>query len=525
MRWLGLILTLLPAVALAQSAGNLNLVGPSSDPNRPQLTPAALNAAINTSLMNKADAASGVLTNPTLTSPVFSNPATARTNLGLGGMAVQDPAAVAITGGSATGLTSINGAALYVLDSGATNQVMGFGAHVGDISASIYTTCAGGYSCSGNYWPSYNGWAGGGGTGMTGVENTCFGSASCSQMTTGHYNVAVGTSTIGHDITAINVIALGNDAVRNAQGSQAIIGIGGDAVRNGVNNYGCIGIGNQALTGNEMDATGTPASTTTCINNIAIGVQAMSSTSMTTAQKDIMVGVSAGRLITTGSDNVGMGEQTFYTCTTCSQNVGLGEKALYSLATTNDNVSIGYFSGVGTTGGSNVFVGSQAGQAANAASNSVYVGYQTGVNATGANNTLLGWKAGATTLTSGQNNIIIGAAADTLAAGTSNEINIGGLLFWTKASLAVPALSACGTGSPTVDTRGNNRSGTITAGAGALASCTMTFGGSGYSTWNHCRLTSQSVVANLAYSYTLTTLTVTGTSITSAKFDYDCDGV
>jgi hypothetical protein len=144
----------------------------------------------------------------------------------------------------------------------------------------------------------------------------------------------------------------------------------------------------------------------------------------------------------------------------------------------------------------------------------------------GQNNTILGINVGRSTLTGGSSNILIGTsnATDVPAAGSSNEINICGLLFWNQASLAAPALSACGTGSPTVDAKGNNRSGTITAGGGVLASCTMTFAGSGYTTWNHCRLTSQSTVAALAYSYTLTTLTVTGTSITGAKFDYDCDG-
>jgi hypothetical protein len=53
----------------------------------------------------------------------------------------------------------------------------------------------------------------------------------------------------------------------------------------------------------------------------------------------------------------------------------------------------------------------------------------------------------------------------------------------------------------------------------------MTFGAPGFSSWNHCRVTPHVTLAAFAYSYTLTTLTITGTSITSAVVDYSCDGV
>ena len=61
-------------------------------------------------------------------------------------------------------------------------------------------------------------------------------------------------------------------------------------------------------------------------------------------------------------------------------------------------------------------------------------------------------------------------------------------------------------------------------GTGAVTSCAMTLAGTGYSTWNHCRVTPHATLAAFGYSYSLTAITFTGTSLTSAVVDYDCDG-
>jgi hypothetical protein len=86
-----------------------------------------------------------------------------------------------------------------------------------------------------------------------------------------------------------------------------------------------------------------------------------------------------------------------------------------------------------------------------------------------------------------------------------------------------PAISACGTGSPAADAHATDASGTVTAGGGVLASCTVTFHAA-YSTWNHCVVTPEAADAGFAYSYTKSVLTVTATSLTSEVFDYRCDG-
>ena len=238
--------------------------------------------------------------------------------------------------------------------------------------------------------------------------------------------------------------------------------------------------------------------------------------------------------VTSGGSNACFGFSTCNSLTTGSENTVVGTIVGDSLTTGNYNTYLGFaFYGNNATGSNNTCIGGLT-----CSNNSYNYGYNysyiTAVGATAiqnitgsaANNTALGYDVGPT-LTSGTGNILIGTsnATDVPAGGSSNEINIGGLLFWNKVSTSAPAVSACGTGSPAVDTHGNNRSGTLTAGAGTLTSCTITFAGGGYTTWNHCRLTfHNAVLAGAAYSYTLTAITVTATSLTSATFDYDCDG-
>lgn len=96
---------------------------------------------------------------------------------------------------------------------------------------------------------------------------------------------------------------------------------------------------------------------------------------------------------------------------------------------------------------------------------------------------------------------------------------LSGHLAFTGTS---PVVSACGTG-PAIDGHATDSAGTVTVGTVAAASCTVTFAAA-FSTWNHCRVTSQSTIASFAYSYTLAAITVTGTSLVGDKFDYDCDG-
>lgn len=86
-----------------------------------------------------------------------------------------------------------------------------------------------------------------------------------------------------------------------------------------------------------------------------------------------------------------------------------------------------------------------------------------------------------------------------------------------------PVVSSCGTGTPGVDANATDTSGRITTGTVAT-SCTITFA-KAYTTYNHCRITSQSAISGLTYSYTLSAITLAATALAGGLIDYSCDGI
>jgi len=289
-----------------------------------------------------------------------------------------------------------------------------------------------------------------------------------------------------------------------------------------------VGIGNDVMEGV------TTGSVNTAFGHAACGGASQSVVALTGNGNVCLGDLSAGYLDGAAAHNTFAGEFSGGNNTaahnTAIQNTGLGYFALQNVTTGGNSVAVGAYtlggnSGVNETGGFNVGIGSHAGwMVSGAGVGNVLVGYSAASALTsGSNNIVIGPNTALTNLTTGSSNIIIGNTIDSLASGTTNEINIGGLLFYNNASVAAPVVSACGT-SPAIDSHANNKSGTVTVGTVAAASCTVTFAGSGYTTWNHCRVTSQSTIASFAYSYTKTVLTVTGTSLVGDLFDYDCDG-
>jgi hypothetical protein len=87
---------------------------------------------------------------------------------------------------------------------------------------------------------------------------------------------------------------------------------------------------------------------------------------------------------------------------------------------------------------------------------------------------------------------------------------------------SAPAVSSCGSGAA-IDANANDEAGTVTVGSVAT-SCTVTFA-KAYTTFNHCKVTSQSSISGLAYAYTKTAITVTASVLGGDAFDYVCDGV
>lgn len=126
---------------------------------------------------------------------------------------------------------------------------------------------------------------------------------------------------------------------------------------------------------------------------------------------------------------------------------------------------------------------------------------------------------------SAQNALVMAVAitgAGNMGIGTATpltKLTVNGNLTYQGSN---PTL-ACGT-SPSVDAKATNMSGTVTVGGGIVSSCVVTFVPA-FTVYNHCRVTAQTAgIASLAYSYSITTLTITGTSLTSDVFDYQCDG-
>jgi hypothetical protein len=123
--------------------------------------------------------------------------------------------------------------------------------------------------------------------------------------------------------------------------------------------------------------------------------------------------------------------------------------------------------------------------------------------------------------------IAIKTSLATAASGTQNT-SVNALLL--KAGTqhlsyggSAPAVSACGTGSPAIDAHATDESGTVTIGTVAT-SCTITFA-KAFTSFNHCRITSQTTVSGLAYSYTLSAITLSASVLGGDLIDYNCDGV
>jgi Tfp pilus assembly protein PilV len=116
------------------------------------------------------------------------------------------------------------------------------------------------------------------------------------------------------------------------------------------------------------------------------------------------------------------------------------------------------------------------------------------------------------------------SASDTLdlttAGGKAFELSATKHAAWQGSA---PTLSSCGA-SPKIDANATDSSGQVTEGSGTATSCTIRFANA-YSSYVHCRVTPETAdIAGFGYSYTTSAITVAGISLTSAVFDYACDG-
>jgi len=251
----------------------------------------------------------------------------------------------------------------------------------------------------------------------------------------------------------------------------------------------------------------------TGIDNAGLGYLACNSIS--TATTDTCLGAYAGYQAT-GSGSAFVGALAGRYVSTGANETALGNSALAGA------------SGSPTTGSNDTAIGSQALAAAQgAAGNDTALGRGAGlICTTCTNNLFLGAFVGSSTLATGTGNILIGTSAsvDTPTAASNYELDIANLVYHNLATTAAPSsFSGCGTGA-SVDAHANNISGTLTMGTGTVTSCVLTLAGSGFTTWDHVRVVPHGTYAGFAYSYSLTGITITGTSLAGDVFEYETDG-
>ena len=162
-----------------------------------------------------------------------------------------------------------------------------------------------------------------------------------------------------------------------------------------------------------------------------------------TGARDTFYGyATGGNAFSTGTDDTLIGSQAGLYLTIGSFNTAVGSTALYGNA------------GVALTGSSNSAFGNGAlANCQGACANNTGLGTNAGTNiTTGTSNVVIG-AAGQTTITTGTNNILIGTttATDTVAAGTTHEINIENVLVEYATA---PTVTSGGGTSPTIDAKG-----------------------------------------------------------------------
>lgn len=176
-------------------------------------------------------------------------------------------------------------------------------------------------------------------------------------------------------------------------------------------------------------------------NNNTVGGASAGASLAAGSNFNVLLGKSAGTLITTGDQNVAVGTNALASEVTGSDNTAVGGNAL-STATGSNNTAVGSEAAISITSGvDNVAVGKGALATATLAGHNVAVGkdalaalttpdYNTACGAlalandiTGAQNTALGYTAGYS-ITTGQDNVAIGKAA--LSVGNpSGNVAIG----------------------------------------------------------------------------------------------------
>lgn len=246
------------------------------------------------------------------------------------------------------------------------------------------------------------------------VEDTGLGWSAGSLWTTGVFNTAVGTGSQRNETTGANLVSVGADSMGLSNGSGQSVALGVNSDKNGTSS-GVVAIGHAALQG---------AAGLNVANTVAIGYQSLLCAVCVSPNANVSIGFNAmsGTALTSPTNNVAIGYQS------------LSNNTATAIA---GNVAVGYLALQNATNNYNVAIGANSGQAI----------------AAGSHNTTIGSCNTAPALASGGTNILIGFCIDALSVGTSNEINIGGVVV---DYITAPTVTSGGGTSPTVTATGTS---------------------------------------------------------------------
>ena len=279
--------------------------------------------------------------------------------------------------------TAIGSQALYSNTSGFYNTALG--------AYALYTNVIGNYNTAlGNQALQY----------CTGSNNAAVGSGALTSLTIGDDNVAIGDRAMGISAQVSRTIAIGTQA-----GQQHI---GNDSIAIG---YQALSAPSSSGLYNVAMGSASLGSATTANSNVAVGRRAAAG--LTTGSANTAIGNDAmvgSGVACTGSNNVAVGNTASANITTGYQNVSIGDNAGTVLGTGFINVFVGRFAAQATTDGAgNVAIGEQSLSANTTGNYNTGVGCGTvgGTNYT--NTTMLGYTATVT----GSNQLQLGNASVT----------------------------------------------------------------------------------------------------------------
>jgi hypothetical protein len=292
-----------------------------------------------------------------------------------------------------------------------------------------------------------------GASSATGINNTAIGYSALNSSCTGQSNTLVGSNAGALINTGSYNTSVGSFSLNNTYSTSQNTAVGYEAASSNTVDY-ITAIGYRALKSNQANY------------NVAVGHNAM----RLTTTGDSCVGIGPGALYnhTTGGNNVGIGYFPLINVTTGYNNVAIGTNA-GGLSTHNGNVAIGFTALAAATSNWNTAIGNYSLAQATGSGNgaNVAIGHFAGYSiSTGQNNIAIGAMGNSTAQTTGNGNVGIGISAFlALTSGAANTAIGGGAgnILTTgnyNTFLGYNAGSACTTASGSIAIGGVNSSGT-----------------------------------------------------------------